>query len=106
MRFLEGAGAMLFLLVRGVVLWVLIPFAFLAWLLVHFWAQKASFRQALSWYHAYVFLALVKGPFRFLVVSGRPSFRGVPKMRTIEPRATSLIGMDAVNLVGFTDPAG
>ena len=104
MRFLKGMGALLLLLVRGVLLWVLIPFAFLVWLLIHSWAQKASFRQALNWYHAYVLLALLKGPFRFLGVSGRASFRDVPKMASIEPERMSMLGMDAVSLVGFPDP--
>ena len=37
MKFLNGIGWFLLLVVRGALLWVLVPFAFLAWLLIHWW---------------------------------------------------------------------
>lgn len=84
---LEGTvdvGWLLFLAVRGIVLWVLIPFAFLAWLLVHSWAQKASLGQAICWYDQNLNLALVKDPLRLLIgneVDAR--FLGISQMRAL-----------------------
>lgn len=62
MRFLKGIGLLLLILVRGCALWVMFPFAFVAWLFVHSWVQKASLRQVLCWYHAQLVLLLVNGP--------------------------------------------
>ena len=42
MNALSRTGWVLVVLVRGLLLWVLIPFAFLSWLLLHWRAQKAS----------------------------------------------------------------
>lgn len=101
MSFLKGTGLLLLVLVRGCALWVMFPFAFLAWLLVHSWAQKASLRQVLCWYHAQLLLLLVNGPFRFLFASDeRPRFRDVPKMSAVEPHKINLIGMDVIALAG------
>lgn len=101
MSFLRGLGWFALLVVRGCALWVLFPSVFLAWLLVHSWAQRASLRQALSWYHAGLLLLLVNGPFRFLLVSAaRPRFADIPRMAEIEPSRISLIGMDSLSLAG------
>ncbi|WP_029258227.1 MULTISPECIES: hypothetical protein [unclassified Microbacterium] len=101
MRFLKGIGMLLLILVRGCALWVMFPFAFVAWLLVHSWAQKASVRQALCWYHAHLLVLLLNGPFRpFFAADERPHFRDVPKMSAVEPHKIRLIGMDVVSLAG------
>ena len=101
MRVLRGLGMLLLFLVRGCALWVLFPLAFLAWILVHSWAQRASLRQAFCWYHAQLLLLMVNGPFRFLFpAEERPRFRDVPKMASIAPHKIRLIGMDAIELAG------
>lgn len=101
MRFLKGIGLLLLILVRGCALWVMFPFAFVAWLFVHSWVQKASLRQVLCWYHAQLVLLLVNGPFRLLfAVEERPHFRDVPKMSAVEPHKIRLFGMDVVSLAG------
>lgn len=82
MKVIEAAGQILFLVVRGLMLWGLIPFAFLAWLLVHSWAQRASLRQATCWYDANVTLLLAKGLLRpQFKRSGRVRFLGLSRMR-------------------------
>ena len=79
-----GLGWVLFLVIRGIILWGLIPFASIAWLLVHCWAQKASLGQAICWYDQNFNLALVKGPLRPLIgqeVDAR--FTGLSGMRNL-----------------------
>ncbi|GAA1134866.1 hypothetical protein GCM10009651_18650 [Microbacterium natoriense] len=84
MSFPEGLGWLLLHFFRGLALWVVIPSAFLAWLLVHSWAQKASLKQALAWYDANLIAALSNGPFRWLMRrEARPSFVRMSGMSTI-----------------------
>lgn len=61
MKLLSGIGWVLFLLIRGLALWVLLPFSVLAWLLIHSWAQRASVGQAICWYDQNFNLLLAKG---------------------------------------------
>lgn len=83
-KFVQGLGLFILLIVRGFALWVLIPFAFLAWLMVHSWAQRASLGQAISWYDGIFCLLLVKGPLRPLVrLEGEARFVGVSQMDTL-----------------------
>jgi len=98
MNALSRTGWYLVVLVRGLLLWVLIPFAVLAWLLVHSWAQKASRRQALCWYDTHLIVALVKGPFRLMIAPEHRRFERIPRMAAMESRKTSFVGMDAVEL--------
>ncbi|WEK61673.1 MAG: hypothetical protein P0Y60_02605 [Candidatus Microbacterium colombiense] len=101
MRLLSGLGAILFLILRGCVLWLLIPFAFLAWLLFHSWAQRATLRQALCWYDACLTLGLVRGMLRPLLRPSRSfSVRALPRMSALESHRIRLVGMDVVDLVG------
>jgi hypothetical protein len=94
-RFVFGVGWFALLVLRGLLLWALIPFAILAWLLVHRWAQKASFRQSLSWYDRNAVVVLVNGPFRFLAEPDqRPRLLRIVDMRSIEPHAISWLDLD------------
>jgi hypothetical protein len=61
MSFVEGAGWLLFLVIRAVALWVLIPLASLAWLVAHVWLQRASIAQAVCWYDRNFSAAVAKG---------------------------------------------
>lgn len=82
MKFLEMTGQLLFLVIRGILLWILIPFAFLAWVLMHSWAQRASLRQATCWYDANLSLLLAKGLLRPQIRTvGRVPFLGLSQMR-------------------------
>lgn len=99
MNALSRTGWILVLLVRGLLLWILIPVAFLSWLLIHSWAQKASRRQALRWYDAHLTLALARGPFRLRIAPEYRRFDRIPMMATVEPRKTSFFGMDAVEVL-------
>lgn len=65
-----GAGLLWFvlLLVRGVVLWALVPAAALLWLTVHWWAQRASIGQAICWWDQQLVAFLVLGPLRALLL--------------------------------------
>ncbi|MGO4489399.1 hypothetical protein [Microbacterium sp. 2RAF4] len=98
MNALSRTGWVLVVLVRGLLLWVLIPFAFLSWLLLHSWAQKASRRQALCWYDAHLTVALARGPFRLMIAPDNRRFDRIPRMATVEPRKTSLVGMDTIEV--------
>lgn len=84
MKFANGLGWFLFLTIRGIALWALIPIATLAWLLLHSWAQKASIGHAICWYDRNFNLALVRGPLRPLIGLGKSgSFVPLFKMRTM-----------------------
>ena len=92
MKFLNGVGWFLLLFVRGALLWVLVPFSFLAWVSIHWWWQKASLRQALSWYDSNMIAGLTNGPFRFLMRPGpRPRLTGMSKMALTEPHTITLL---------------
>lgn len=83
MKLREGIAWLAVLIVRGLALWLLIPLAALAWLLLHVWVQKASLRQAVGWYDVNLIATLVSGPFQPLVSSERrPAFMGLSEMRT------------------------
>ncbi|MBP5802984.1 hypothetical protein [Microbacterium maritypicum] len=99
MNVLSQTGWFLVVLVRGLLLWVLIPFAFLAWLLVHSWAQRVSRRQALCWYDGHLTRGLANGPFRLMIAPEHRHFGRIPRMAAVEPRKTSLFGMGAIDLV-------
>lgn len=82
MKFLEATGQVLFLVTRGLALWLLIPFAFIAWLLVHSWAQRASLRQTACWYDSNFTLLLAKTFLRPQIANaGDARFIGVSRMR-------------------------
>lgn len=85
-KFFNGLGLLLFLLVRGIALWILIPFTFLAWFLIHSWAQRVSIGQAVSWYDGTVSLLVIRGPLRPLIrVETEPKFLGISHMGTLPP---------------------
>lgn len=90
MRIANGIGWFVILVLRGLLLWILIPFAFLAWLLVHSWLQGASLRQSLSWYDRNLVTGIVNGPFRLLIKpEPRPQFVRVSDMATMKPHVVS-----------------
>jgi len=77
-KFLTGVAWLAILFIRGVALWVLIPLAWLAWLVVHAWTNDASPTQVIAWYDLNFIVALAKGPFRVLIPAGsRPRFVGL-----------------------------
>lgn len=100
MNTLSRTGWLLVLLVRGLALWILIPFASLAWLFLHSWIQKASPRQALCWYDTQLTLGLARGPFRLMIAPEHRPLKPVPRMASIESPKTSLFGMDVIELAG------
>lgn len=66
MRFFTGVCWFVLLVVRGVMLWLVIPFSVLSWLTVHRWAQRASIAQAVCWYDQNLLATLILIPFRVL----------------------------------------
>lgn len=64
LKIIAGIAAVLLLIVRGFVLWFLIPLSTVAWLLVHSWAQKATLGQAICWYDWNFIALLLLAPFR------------------------------------------
>ncbi|MDQ4215252.1 hypothetical protein [Microbacterium capsulatum] len=92
MKFLTVLSWFLILLVRGCLLWILIAFAWLAWISVHSWAQDASPSQTVTWYDRNVVSALANGPFRLLILpSERPQFIGLADMGKIKPNRITLL---------------
>jgi hypothetical protein len=47
---LHWAIALVLLLLRGVLLWIVIPAGFVAWLFFHSWIQRATLGGCLAWY--------------------------------------------------------
>ncbi len=86
-------GWFLFLAIRGVLLWILVPFAALSWLCVHSWLQRATLRQSICWYETNVNLVIARGLLRpFLgsdVRSGR--FAPLSQMATLPPHTIHLL---------------
>ncbi len=83
MKIVRGAAGFCLLVVRGFLLWFLVPLAFLAWLAVHSWLQKSRLKHSLAWYDRNVVVALLKGPFRVLVDAEQPpGFVPLSRMRT------------------------
>lgn len=66
MRISVGVRWFVLLIVRGILLWLVIPFATTSWLLVHWRAQKASIAQAVCWYDQNLWATLILIPFRVL----------------------------------------
>lgn len=64
---LGNASGLFFLLIRGLVLWILVPFAIVAWIFVHWWAQRVSIGQAICWYDQNFLVILILVPFRYLM---------------------------------------
>ncbi len=85
MTFIEGTIWLLLLLVRGLVLWLLVPFAVVAWVLVHWWAQRASIAQAICWHDQILVGFLVLVPFR-MVMYFKPELSTTRFLRLSEMR--------------------
>lgn len=96
---LETVAAIVLWLVRGTLLWLILPCAFLGWILVHWWAQRASPPQTAAWYDANVVAALTRGPLRPLLHRElRAPFVGIRSMRDIEPHDMRPIPLDLLDL--------
>ena len=82
-KFLTGIAWLAILVIRGIALWLLIPLALLAWLVVHAWANDASPGRVIAWYDVNMIAALAIGPFRVLIpAAGRPRFVGLTEFAT------------------------
>lgn len=88
MKSLAGFSGMLLLIVRGFVLWFLIPFSTVAWLLIHSWAQKATLGQAICWYDwnfiAFLLLMPFRPALRYSTGDERIRFLRISEMRVIQ----------------------
>ena len=47
---LYWATALVLLTIRGVLLWIVMPVGFVAWLFFHSWIQRAALGECLAWY--------------------------------------------------------
>lgn len=91
MKFLTAIVWLAILVIRGIALWLLIPLAFLAWLVVHAWLNDASPTQVIAWYDANFVVALVRGPFRLLIpAQNRPRFVGLTEFAASSPHRVGL----------------
>lgn len=81
MKFISGIAWMLILIIRGFALLILVPVAFFAWGLIHWWAQQASPGQAVAWYDFNFVALLANGPFRlFIPAKASPNFAAISLM--------------------------
>ncbi|MFJ4172877.1 hypothetical protein [Microbacterium sp. NPDC089696] len=87
--FLVHVGWLLFLLIRGFLLWILLPFALVSWLLIHWWWQRASLGQAACWYDSLLTLFLIFVLLRPLLYRDpqlqAQRFPKIPAIGAIEP---------------------
>ncbi|MDF2561427.1 MAG: hypothetical protein K0R99_2873 [Microbacterium sp.] len=94
MKIVAGIAGLLLLIVRGFVLWFLIPFSILAWLLVHSWAQKARLGQAICWYDwnfaAFLFLVPFRPALRYSTGEEKIRFLRMSEMREMPTYRISL----------------
>lgn len=94
MKIVRGAAGFCLLVVRGILLWFLVPLAFLAWLAVHSWLQKSRLKRSLAWYDRNVVVALMKGPFRVLVDAEQPpGFVPLSRMRTYDAHTIGIMDL-------------
>ncbi|MFJ4253532.1 hypothetical protein [Microbacterium sp. NPDC090003] len=92
MKFFEGVAWFLILILRGLLLWFLLPISGVAWVTIHIWAQHASFEQTRSWYDLNLTATLASGLFRFMIsASHRPSFISIGQMNQLIPHRISLV---------------
>lgn len=96
MKFFAGLLWFMVLLVRGVLLWLLIPFAVVAWLTVHWWAQRASVGQAVCWYDQLLWAFLILIPFRLLLLL-EPRTRAARFVRPSEMRELKTYRISILN---------
>ncbi|MDR2322388.1 MAG: hypothetical protein LBE60_12160 [Microbacterium sp.] len=83
MKFLTVVAWVVILVIRGIALWLLIPLALLAWLVVHAWVNDASPGRVIAWYDLNLIAALTNGPFRVLIPAvDRPRFIGLTEFAT------------------------
>jgi len=92
-KFTRTLGWLLFLSIRGVLLWLLVPFAALSWLCVHSWLQGATLRQSICWYEMNVNLVIARGPLRPFLGSEAGSGRFAPlsQMGALPPHKIHLL---------------
>lgn len=95
MKFFTGLLWLILLLVRGVLLWIFVPFAVLAWLTAHRWVQKASVAQAVCWYDQILWAFLILVPFRALLYADPRAktvrFLKISEMRNLKTYRISLV---------------
>lgn len=78
MKFVSVIAWFAIVVIRAIALWVLIPLALLAWLVVFAWVNDASPGQVVAWCDANFVAALARGPFRpFIPEQTRPRFIGL-----------------------------
>lgn len=85
MRFIYGLSWFLIYVIRAFVLWILIPYAVLAWLFVHSWVQKSTIGQSLCWYDQNFLAFMILVPFRYLRFVN-PKLRSAKFLRLSEMR--------------------
>jgi hypothetical protein len=87
-KLVGGVAWFLLLCVRGLALWLVVPLSVVGWLLLHWWAQRATIKQAMCWYDQNLWALLILVPFRVLmrVDAGLRSLRllRLSEMRTLE----------------------
>lgn len=85
-------GAILFLIVHGVLLWVVIPIGALLWVASFQWlgASRVSLGNFLGWFDNNVAFVLVRGPFRVFFPNTSIAWVPASERRKVSYRVSGL----------------
>lgn len=73
---LYWATALVLLTIRGVLLWIVMPVGFVAWLFFHSWIQRAALGECLAWYDVNLIAFIQRVLLRLLITE--PTVEWVP----------------------------
>lgn len=97
---LPALPALLLLVIRGIALWLLVPLAFLFWIVAFPWIFRCStsLPQFVTWVDVNFCVSLLRGPLRALVPEPRAGWLPLSRIRELTART----GMkDFFDFTGF-----
>ena len=86
MRELPASVALVLLTLRGLMLWLVIPFGFVAWLAYYSWARPASLGQCLGWFDLNLVAFLQRVVLKSFIPDPTASWVPSKKMSTVTHR--------------------
>lgn len=89
-RVLDPVPALLLLLIRGILLWLLIPIAVLMWIVLHSWGQNSSLGACVGSYDINMCAALQRSLLRPLIPDPTVDYVPLSKMTEVTHRITFL----------------
>jgi len=86
MRELPASIAVVLLTLRGLMLWLVIPCGFIAWLTHYWWARSASLGQCLGWFDLNLLAFLQRVVMRPVIPDPTANWVPSEKMATVRHR--------------------